>query len=355
MNESYETILTRMQDTFSELSGFQADDASDIGIRLKVLAGEIFSAYSNIEWLKNQVFPQTATGQQLDYHAQQRGLQRKPPLKASGSLTFSVSTALTYDISIPQGTICSTAKTDSQRYVTKSSAVLKAGQTSVSVDAEAEIGGTSGNCLENTITILVTPPTGITSVKNAAAFTGGTQGEDDESLRTRILNSYNDISNGTNAAFYKARALKNENVSSASAIPINRGNGTVDVYIWANGTPSESLISEVQADLNSLKEINVDVKVAAPTTVACNFTAYIWVEDGYVYDDVKLACADAVKNYISSLKIGEDMFLSKAGMAVLNVPGVKNYRIISSNTCTDISIDDDEIASIGSIGFSKGS
>ncbi|MFQ7061561.1 MAG: hypothetical protein ACLRQY_02295 [[Clostridium] leptum] len=71
MSETYESILSRMQDQFQELAGFPADDASDIGIRLKVLAGELFSACTNLDWLKRQVFPQTAQGIQLDYHAQQ--------------------------------------------------------------------------------------------------------------------------------------------------------------------------------------------------------------------------------------------------------------------------------------------
>ena len=55
MSETYESILSRMQDQFQELAGFPADDASDIGIRLKVLAGELFSACTNLDWLKRQV------------------------------------------------------------------------------------------------------------------------------------------------------------------------------------------------------------------------------------------------------------------------------------------------------------
>ena len=56
---TYDEILQRMQETFAQQAGFQADDASDIGIRLKVLAGEIYSACSQAEFLKRQAFPQT--------------------------------------------------------------------------------------------------------------------------------------------------------------------------------------------------------------------------------------------------------------------------------------------------------
>lgn len=86
--ETYDTILKRMQEKFQSLSGYSADDASDIGIRLKVLAGEIFSMQSYAEWLKRQMFVQTAGGEQLDYHAGQRGLSRKAAQFAQGVLLF---------------------------------------------------------------------------------------------------------------------------------------------------------------------------------------------------------------------------------------------------------------------------
>ena len=54
--ETYNEILERMKENFLELSGFLPDDASDLGIRLRVLAGEIFSLNNNVQWLKNQMF-----------------------------------------------------------------------------------------------------------------------------------------------------------------------------------------------------------------------------------------------------------------------------------------------------------
>ena len=72
-----------MRETFSDKAGFSPDDASDIGIRLKVLAGEIYSACSQAEFLKRQAFPQTAEGDFLDLHARQRGISRKPAIPSS--------------------------------------------------------------------------------------------------------------------------------------------------------------------------------------------------------------------------------------------------------------------------------
>ena len=126
MSETYESILSRMQDRFQELAGFPADDASDIGIRLEVLAGELFSACTNLDWLKRQVFPRAASIQ-LDYHAQQRGIQRKSAVRSQGTLEFSREAALLYDVTIPEGTVCAVSQEEGLRFVTTRKGILKAG------------------------------------------------------------------------------------------------------------------------------------------------------------------------------------------------------------------------------------
>ena len=118
MSKSYSEILTTMQETFSTLTGMQADDASDIGIRMKVLAGEVYSCYGYLDWIKRQMFAQTATGEQLDLHANQRGLARKAAAPAYGSHTFSMEEALWYDVDIPVGTVCAVSGQHALRYET---------------------------------------------------------------------------------------------------------------------------------------------------------------------------------------------------------------------------------------------
>lgn len=240
MSETYESILSRMQGRFQELAGFPADDASDIGIRLKVLAGELFSACTNLDWLKRQVFPQTAQGVQLDYHAQQRGIQRKSAVRSQGTLEFSREAALLYDVTIPEGTVCAVSQEEGLRFVTTRKGILKAGDFSVSVPAASEEGGAQANAAAETIKVLVTPPPGVTAVTNRDAFTGGADGESDEELRERVLESCRNIPNGTNSAFYREFALQYEGVYSAAVSPRARGTGTVDVYVASRGMSPEA-------------------------------------------------------------------------------------------------------------------
>lgn len=340
-----------MKQTFAGLAGCEADDAADIGIRLKVLAGELFSAYSHMEWLEKQVFPQTAQGQQLDCHAQQRGFTRKPAVQAGGSLTFARPAALEYDVEIPVGTVCAASGVNGVRAVTVQEAVLKAGSLSVTAAAQAQTGGKAGNVAANRITILITPPPGIVSVNNDVPFTGGSEGETDDELRGRILESYRNISNGTNAAFYRDCVLKYAGIRSVRVVPQARGTGTVDIYTAAKGgVPDGALLTQIRQELQSLREINVDVQVLPAELTAVNLYVNVTPEAGFVMEDVRTACKEALTLYFESLAIGEPVLLAAAGEALYHTPGVKNYSFVTG-MCADRAVTEKQLAVAGELGI----
>lgn len=351
--ETYEEILERMKGKYTELSGANINDDSDLGIRMKVLAGEVFSLQNNVLWLKQQMFAQTAVGQQLDYIALERGIDRKLSVHSSGTLTFSRDTALSYDLEIPSGTICSTSGVNPIRVKTVSNAVLSAGELSVTVAAQSEEGGASKNTNTNTITVMITPPAGITSVTNETAFTGGLDAETDEELRSRIIDSYKNISNGTNCAFYKDQVLKYDGIYSASVVPKERGVGTVDIYLGAKGSlPSDELVAQIQSDLNNLREINVDVKVHKASSVPLAAGVQISIKDGYIYSEVEQECINNIEEYFNSLKVGEKFLIAGIGNAVYKVDGVENYSILSSIS-RDFPVTKKQLVIKGSIQISK--
>lgn len=332
--ESYNNILSRMQTNFKNLTGFDPDDASDIGIRLKVLAGEMFSLYSELNYVKNQIFIQTATDENLDNHAIQRGLNRKEALCSSGFLTFSRVNALPYSLSIPIGTVCCTSDTESGiRFKTVEDAILPAGELSVSVSAKSLEGGKDKNVAANTITVMVSPPAGITYVNNESRFSGATDKESDDELRERIIESYKNVSNGTNISFYKNVALSHSGVFSAGVVPRARGTGTVDIYIAGKGElVSEDIFNEVSADICEQREVNVDALVKNPELIPVSTILYIKVKENYVFEDVKNECITAIESYYNSLKIGDPFLVASIADRVYHTEGVENYLIPSVST-----------------------
>lgn len=346
---SYDEIMARMKDQFTSLAGYAPDDASDIGIRMKVLAGEIYSICSAVDWLKMQTFAQSAQGDQLDLRAQERGLERKQPVAAEGTLTFSRSTPLWYNAGIPLGTVCSTAGDNPVRYVTTQEGTLPQGELSITVPAIAEQGGKSGNTQPATVLVLVTPPPAIDSVSNPISFVGGEDSESDSELRSRLMQSYINISNGTNAAFYRECALQYDGIHSVGVVPRENGAGTVSLYLGGKGgVPPGDIVAQVQSDLNQLREINVTVKTVAAQAVPVNIEIAITPVNSVGTDEANAACRQAIQDYFDDLSVGESVILTALGVHILSTGKIKNYAFTSSVT-TDKAMNANQLAVCGTV------
>ena len=82
--ETYDEIYGRMKNAYEQETGDSFNEVSDIAIRLKVLAGEIFKLQTNLEWWKRQMFAVSASGECLDKLASQRGIERKKAIEVNG-------------------------------------------------------------------------------------------------------------------------------------------------------------------------------------------------------------------------------------------------------------------------------
>lgn len=327
---TYDEIFSAMRARYRELSGFDADSASDIGIRLRVLAAETAAVYEKIEELRAEAFPQTSTGEYLELHAETRAISRKPALAATGALKFTRETPAYSDILIPKGILCSTRPEPQLFFETSSDAVLEAGKTEAEVEAVAVEAGSNGNVAAGAVCTMISPATGITGVTNPAPFAGGIDEESDGDLRARLLSAYQNISNGTNSAFYYDLAMSREEVLSAKVLPRRRGRGTVDVVITTrNAEIQHDIAAEIQEDLNRRKEINVDVLVLAATRESPAISAEIAVKDGYRFELVAESCKKVIIEHLDRLGVGDSLLLAAMGSGLLAVDGVYNYRILS--------------------------
>lgn len=346
--ESYDTILQRMTERYEELQGMTISNESDMMLRLRTLAGEIFKQQVNMDFLKRQMFPSTATGEYLDKHAAERGLVRKEAQKASGYVYFFPEDGVTEDVVIPKGTVVCTYTT-LKRFETDVEAVLKQGEERVMVHVTAAEAGAGSNTNGGTITVLVTPIAGIKRVYAGATISNGVDEESDESLRERIFDSFQNISNGTNAAYYKSAAMSVSGVCSAGVVPRARGNGTVDVYVAGNGAAVDSeTLQKVQSVLDEARELNVDVKAKNASKVYANFYVQITPKTGYAFDEVKEAVTKAAEEYVESLGVGNDLLVSKLGDVIFHTEGVEDYRFHELYG-SDITVSQSQYASLDTL------
>lgn len=316
-----------MKAKYEQESETEIDEKSDVAIRLRVLAGEIYNAQVNFEWLKNQMFADSASGEYLDYIAKQRGLERKQAVKAEGELTFSIPQPVDHNIIIPLGTVVATDDSSPIRFRTTEEEEIASGNTLVSVYAEAVNAGRSGNIKKDRATVGVSVPTEIETVNNRDDFTGGEDEETDSELRERIRNTFKNQSNGTNKAYYEKLALSVEGVAKASAVARVRGSGTVNIYVCSSdGDVDSAAIEKLQAIVDKERELNVDVKVYNAISVSYDLKVTITPKNGYSESEVKTACQIAFEKYINSIAIGGKFYLSALGKALMETDCVENYE-----------------------------
>lgn len=327
---TYDGLLSLMKDKYTEITGVKPEDSGDIEIRMKLLAGELFSLYSRIAGLESRIFPDTAVGIDLERHGAQRGIYRKTASTASGEIDFIIDEKAEFDIVIPEKTVCAIAAEDVCQYVTTKEAVLTAGETKVTVPAEATIEGRDGNCAAEKITIMITPPVGIDRVINPSPFTGGGNSESDEALRKRILESWSSIPNGSNPITYTEIALTFEDVLKAKTVPVNRGAGTVDVIIVAkDGKYDIDLERAIYIKLKSYCPAGIDLKVKEAEQYGVSLSLLVKVKDNLDEENTIEICRERIEDFFSDLQIGEEIRLCDLGKVLMEIDGIVNYRFLT--------------------------
>ena len=162
-------------------------------------------------------------------------------------------------------------------------------EDSVDIPITAVEAGVGSNVRAGSISIAFRPITGVVSIANAEAVTGGTDIEDDETYRERILEAYRAEAHFTGCpADYVRWAREVSGVGFAVCIPEWDGPGTVKLVISdSNGEPaSQAILSEVyehimstsEASLERLAPIGATLTVVAPSPVGVTYTCYVKIE-----------------------------------------------------------------------------
>ena len=332
-------IYGEMCEVFTQRTGVSINDRSDMAVRMYAAATQIYSLYVYNDWVKAQSFPQTAAGAYLDYHAEMRGIIRIPETAAQGFIRFRINELRETAVTVPKGTVCMALS--GVEFHTTDDTVIAAGELYCDAPALARIPGESGNAAESSIIFMTAAPIGVAACTNIERFKGGANSEDDESLRQRVIASYNKLPNGANAAFYEKIVLNMENVAAVNVIPKNRGLGTVDIVVTStDGLPSPELLGEISEKLESMREICVDIEVDAPVIKTVQVKVMLDVQNECDISTVSENVETVIEAYFNGTLLGRDILLARIGDIIFNVPGVNNYKIISPVSDVSVSVNE---------------
>lgn len=280
------------------------------------------------------ILPESSYGDFLDGHAKGRGIYRKEATAASGYITI----AGAKDSLIPKGSLFSVPAVNDEPsidYATTEDAIIPQ-EGSVTVKIVCTKTGIVGNTGANTIVLVSSKLTGITSVINELPVDGGTERESDESLVEKINNydktqGYSFVGNEED---YK-RWAKEAGAGGVSVITPEDDSGLVTLIITDpyGNLPNPGLIDAVYKyimmpdDRESRRApIGASLAVQAPATCEIGIKAVIELEATFTIEAVKEKFASAVAIYLAEALDEGEIKYSQIWAVLAGINGVADFK-----------------------------
>jgi uncharacterized phage protein gp47/JayE len=286
-------------------------------------------------------FAGTTYGPYLELRCAEHGVTRKAAVKATGTVRFTGSPGTV----VPQGTRIGTLAdamlgTASLLFETTGAAVIDS-SGSVTLGAQAVLGGLGSNVPSESIVFLVETLAGITGVTNVTPMVGGEDTESDSSLLNRYYAKVRSPGTSGNRADYLNWALDIAGVGAAQVQPLWNGPGTVKVVIIGTDkrSASPSTVAAVQQyiypapPLVGKAPIGAIVTVESASEIAIALQANLTLNGTRTLNQVKQDFAVAVRSYLAELAFSSDPTVRyvRIGSLLLDTQGVQDYGNLQVN------------------------
>lgn len=299
-----------------------------------------------------------STGAWLDIKAADYGKKRKKAQKTQGRVTLSRTDNQGETVKIEKGHIFKTQKDingEELRFFAIEAAVLQKGSQTVDVLVEAEKEGSRYNVPEGQITRSLTFINGIESISNNKDWIvrEGSDTEDDEGLRARVLRSWSELA---------LVPLRDTYINVCSAIvgvlyvtvkdQHPRGQGTVDIIITSEaGTATEELLDLCRAACEEIREPDTDIQVKSAEIITQDIKVTVTVPNSMNQDGI----SERVKTAINDLLRlrNRDVALNELSHADIIHKVKSDVSIVRNVTVTtpeaDVALDVEKVIMAGKI------
>ena len=362
LTEDEDSVHERMLSNFQDVSTLEGDFIYDATRPTAEQIAELkqLGLQNNLKI----AFPQTSYGTYLEWLGECKGVFKNQPTKAIGTITF---TGVQGTI-ITKGTIVTTIATDEKQSIEFELLETKTIGENETVDIKAECkeSGTIGNVSKGSISILLGSISGVKSVTNKEDFKGGTDIEDEEHFRERVLVAEQEDKLSGASSDYIRWAKEVDGVGYAYVVPEWNGAGTVKVLILDKNrkAATQELIDKVQEyiyPLNTEEGQNRDgkapigaiVTIATPQTLLINVKASFVFSNGFSQETVLNILKNKIDKYLDKIDIGGTVsynaIYSLTGSMMLADEGIQDFSNLTINDGTTNIILNDQVVGIGEI------
>lgn len=291
------------------------------------IAAESHLLHGHLSWAARQANPRDCDADQLGAWATTFGVPRKQPTKAVRKATFTG----TNGTSLPTSTVMQLA--DGTRYVVTTGGTVALGEVEVTIEAEET--GTDANADDGAIVRLTTPISGIESdgeIVEDNDTSDGTDLEDVEAWRARLLSRLEEPPTGGGSGDYKAwiKATPTVSVAEAYVFPGLDGAGTVGLSFTVTGDdpiPDSGQVTDVQTYVDERRPVDVlGCTVFAPIAQPVTYSIQLDPNDATTQAAVIAALKDLHRREATP---GGTLLLSHIREAISSAAGETDHVLVA--------------------------
>lgn len=323
-----------------------------LAVLSKVFAMAMHLVELRAEWIYRQIFASTAEIRQLERHAYEYGLSRKPAQAARGQIETQGAADAIYPAGLAwlSGTV---------RYLAASEVRSDAeGLVRFFVVAESTGGQTNRGAGEEMVLVdaALAPTLVALATVDAGGIGGGCDAESDESLRSRVLDRKRRPPQGGATSDYEQIARSMPGVTRAWAYSWANGPGTVGIWFTFEGRPSgipnQADVDALQDWIDSKRLIRARCVVAAPVPEPVDIFIGGLTNDNVAVRDQIRQNLEAMFAARAQPGVATDPFSLSASWiheAIAQAVGEDRHYLISPTA--DILRDDGSIPVLGTITY----
>jgi uncharacterized phage protein gp47/JayE len=334
-------------------AALQSSASNLIDVSVGSVIRAIFEANASVvlwlQWLILQVLQttraSTSNGPDLDSWMLDFGQTRLPAVRSTGIVSFSRFVD-NLPATIPVGTMVKTTDGSLSFSVTQDQTlsvwqpgpaayVLPSGIGSADLPVICTTGGSIGNVLANTITVIAASLPGVDQVNNANPLSNGTDAESDAAFRNRFQSYLASRSRATLAAVQNAIAnvqqgldvVVEENTAPDGAAQVGSFLVIVDD---GTGYPSSGLLSNIASAVDAVRPIGTTFAVVPPQVLVVNVSLTAVLTFTVTASLSTPSIQNYVAIYLNSLPIGRGASVTRvaqngylAGAGIENITGIQ--------------------------------
>ncbi|KLU74285.1 MULTISPECIES: baseplate J/gp47 family protein [Clostridium] len=308
-------------------------------------------------------FPQTSYGVWLEYLGECKGVFKNPATYSTGVIKIKGKPGTIIEKGKVVGTTASDKKESIEFEFTETKTIEESGLTTIK--AKCLVPGTIGNVLKGNINILFSSINGVESITNEDDFYGGTDIEDEESFRERVVAADKEEELSGADTDYIRWAKQVPGVGYAYVDAEWNGPGTTKVLILdKNGkTANKELIDKVQKYIAPIvpkgqnrggkAPVGATVTISTPNILTINISASLKFDKSFNSQNVLNDLRNKIDKYLSGIKLGGTIIYKAIdtiiGSLILSHEGLLDFKNLTINNDTHNIVLKEEVAILGEV------